>query len=184
MRVSDGAISWNDFDGAPVASLPTQFKMPEIERYTGIGCPKIHLRLYSRVMRAHELDEAHLIMLFPMSLSGAAQHWFTSLDSSRCRTWDNLAQEFLRQFAFNTIIDISRRELEALRHGPEESVTSFISRWREKIAQIVDRLLEKDQTSMILRSLQPRFVKHLMGSPHTDFGFLVHALYGIEEGIA
>ncbi|RVW33053.1 hypothetical protein CK203_110030 [Vitis vinifera] len=149
MRVSDGAISWNDFDGAPVASLPTQFKMPEIERYTGI-----------------------------------AQHWFTSLDSSRCRTWDNLAQEFLRQFAFNTIIDISRRELEALRQGPEESVTSFISRWREKIAQIVDRLLEKDQTSMILRSLQPRFVKHLMGSPHTDFGFLVHALYGIEEGIA
>ena len=86
MRVSDGAISWNDFDGAPVASLPAQFKMPEIERYTGIGCPKIHLRLYSRVMRAHELDEAHLIMLFPMSLSGAAQHWFTSLDSSRCRT--------------------------------------------------------------------------------------------------
>ena len=45
MRVSDGDISWDDFDGAPVVSLPTQFRMPEIERYTGIGCPKIHLRL-------------------------------------------------------------------------------------------------------------------------------------------
>ena len=72
MRVSDGDISWDDFDGAPVVSLPAQFRMPEIERYTGIGCPKIHLRLYSSVMRAHGLDEAHLIMLFPMSLSGAA----------------------------------------------------------------------------------------------------------------
>ena len=71
MRVSDGAISWDDFDGASVASLPTQFRMLEIERYTGIGCPKIHLRLYSSVMRAHMLDEAHLIMFFPMSLSGA-----------------------------------------------------------------------------------------------------------------
>ncbi|WKA08890.1 hypothetical protein VitviT2T_026574 [Vitis vinifera] len=81
MRVSDGAVSWDDFDGAPIASLPTQFRMPEIER-----------------------------------------------------TWDDLAQEFLRQFAFNTVIDVSRRELEALRQGPEESVTSFISRWREKIA--------------------------------------------------
>ena len=32
--------------------------IPEIERYTGIGCPHIHLRLYSIVMRAHGLDEA------------------------------------------------------------------------------------------------------------------------------
>ena len=37
---------------------------------------------------------------------------------------------------------------------------------------------------MILRSLQPRFARHLMGFPHRDFGSLVQALYGIEEGIA
>ncbi|RVW71054.1 hypothetical protein CK203_057854 [Vitis vinifera] len=36
---------------------------------------------------------------------------------------------------------------------------------------------------MIMRSLQPRFARHLMGFPHTDFGSLVQALYGIEEGI-
>ena len=69
-----------------MASLPTKFRMPEIERYTGIGCPHIHLRLYSTVMRAHRLDEAQMVMLFPMSLSGAAQRWFVSLDVSRRRT--------------------------------------------------------------------------------------------------
>ena len=47
MRISDGAITWEDFDGALVANLPTKFRMLEIERYTGIGCPRIHLRLYS-----------------------------------------------------------------------------------------------------------------------------------------
>ena len=57
MRTSEGAITWEDFDGAPVASLPTKFRMLEIERYTGIGCPRIHLRLYSTIMRAHGLDE-------------------------------------------------------------------------------------------------------------------------------
>ncbi|RVW15688.1 hypothetical protein CK203_075280 [Vitis vinifera] len=31
---------------------------------------------------------------------------------------------------------------------------------------------------MIMRSLQPRFARHLMGFPHTDFGSLVQALYG------
>ncbi|RVW25048.1 Transposon Tf2-2 polyprotein [Vitis vinifera] len=177
-------MGWDDFDGLPVASLPAKFKMPEIERYTGIGCPRIHLRLYSTVMRAHGLDEAQMIMLFPMSLSGATQRWFASLDVSRRRTWDDLAQEFLRQFAFNTVIDVSRRELEALRQRPDETVTSFISRWREKIAQIIDRPSERDQISMIMKSLQPRFARHLMGFPHVDFGSLVQALYGIEEGIA
>ena len=80
------------------------------------------------------LDEAQMIMFFPMSLSGAAQRWFASFDVSRRRTWDDMAQKFLRQFAFNTMIDISMRKLEALRQKLEESVTSFISRWREKIS--------------------------------------------------
>ena len=37
---------------------------------------------------------------------------------------------------------------------------------------------------MIVRSSQPRFSRHLMGFPPMDFGSLVQALYGIEEGIA
>ena len=57
LRVSDGSTIWDDLEGMPVASLPTKFKMPNIERYMGIGCPCIHLRLYSTVIRAHGLDE-------------------------------------------------------------------------------------------------------------------------------
>ena len=72
MRVFDETIVWDDTDGAPVARLPADFRMPDIERYTGIGCPRIHLRLYITVMRAHGLDEAQMIMMFPMSLSGIA----------------------------------------------------------------------------------------------------------------
>ena len=74
---------------------------------------------------------------------------------------------------FWVVINVLRRELEALRQGPEESVTSFIPRWREKIAQIVDCPSKKDQISMILRSLQPIFARHLMGFSHMDFGSLV-----------
>ena len=81
-------------------------------------------------------------------------------------------------------MNISRRELEALRQRPDESITSFISRLREKIAQIIDRPSEHDQINMIMRSLEPRFSRHLMGFPYIEFGSLVQALYGIEEGIA
>ena len=72
MKTSDEAITWEDFNGAPVASLSTKFRMSKIERYTDIGFPRIHLRLYSTVMRAHGLDEAQMVMFFPISLSGVA----------------------------------------------------------------------------------------------------------------
>ena len=69
-----------------------------------------------------------MIMLFPLSLSGAAQRWLASLDPSRRRTWTDLAPKFLKWYSFNTVVDVSRRELEALRQRPDESITSFISR--------------------------------------------------------
>ena len=184
LHVPDGVMGWDGYDDLLVEALPVQFHMSNIERYTGIGCPRIHLQLYSAVMRGYRLDEAQMIMLFPLSLSGAAQHWFASLDPSRRKTWADLGHEFIRHYSFNTVVDVSRRELEALRQRPDESVTSFISRLREKIPHIIDRPSKRDQISMIMCSLQPHFARHLMGFPHTDFGSLVQALYGIKEGIS
>ena len=58
LRVSDGFAVWDDLEGMPVASLLAKFRMSDIERYTGIGCPRIHLKLYSIVMRTHGLNES------------------------------------------------------------------------------------------------------------------------------
>ena len=74
LHVSDGVMSWDGYDDLPVVTLPVQFHMPDIERCTGIGCPYIHLQLYNVVMLGHRLEEAQMIMLFPLSLSGATQH--------------------------------------------------------------------------------------------------------------
>ena len=47
LRTSDRVVTWDDFDGLLVASLPAKFKMPDIDQYTGIGCHCIHLRIYN-----------------------------------------------------------------------------------------------------------------------------------------
>ena len=65
----------------------------------------------------------------------------------------DLRQEFIRQYSFNTVVNVSWRELEALKQRQDESVTSITSCYREKIAQIIDRPSERDQISMIMRSL-------------------------------
>ncbi|RVW18273.1 hypothetical protein CK203_114409 [Vitis vinifera] len=182
MRDLDEMISWDDPEDVPVATLPVGFRMPDIERYTGVGCPRIHLRLYSTVMRALGLDEAQLLTLFPLSLSGVTQRWYASLESSRRRTWEDLAQEFLRQYSFSGDTSVTCRELEFLRQGSDESVSSFISRWREKAAEMIERPTERDQMSMFLRSLHPRFARHLTGVPFRDFRSLVQALFDVNDG--
>ena len=43
LHVSHGVMGWDGYDDLPVATLPVEFRMPDIKRYTGIGCPRIHL---------------------------------------------------------------------------------------------------------------------------------------------
>ena len=91
MRDPNETISWDDIDDMPMATLPVCFKMPEIKRYMGVGCPRIHIRVYSTVMRALGLDEAQLLTLFPLSLSDTTQKWYAFLESSCRKTWEDLA---------------------------------------------------------------------------------------------
>ena len=135
-------------------------------------------------MRAHGIDDAQLVTLFPMSLSGAAQRWFASVEPSRLRTWEDVAREFLTQFAFSADIDVSRRELEATRQRPDESISSFVTRWRAKVAGMIDRPKEQDQIDMVLRNLQSRFARRLVGIPFQDLRSLVHAAFSVEEAMA
>ena len=89
-------------------------------------------------MRALGLDEAELLTLFLLSLIGMTQRWYASLESSRRRSWEDLAQAFLRQYSFSSDTNVTRRELEFLRQRSNEFVSSFISCWREKAAEMIE----------------------------------------------
>ena len=127
MRVSDRTIVWDDGERPAMVNSLASFQILDINSFTGIRCPRAHLKLYSLVMRALSRDDTQLIALFPLSLSGLKQSWFTLLDPSRWRTWDDLMQEFLRQYSLSTVIDVSRKDLDALRQGLNEIVTSFLT---------------------------------------------------------
>ncbi|RVW78286.1 hypothetical protein CK203_055759 [Vitis vinifera] len=65
LHVINGIMSWDGYDDLPVAAFPVEFRMSDIERYIGIGCPRIHLKLYSAIMLGHR----HL-MGFPQTNFG------------------------------------------------------------------------------------------------------------------
>lgn len=130
--------------------MPVKIHMLDIECYSGVGCSKIHLRLYSTVMIAHRLDDAQLVALFPMPLSGATQRWFVSIKPSRLCTWEDVAHEFLTQFTSSVDIVVSKRELEATKWRLDKSISSFVGCWKEKVVDKVDRLKEQDRIDMVL----------------------------------
>ena len=39
LHVTDGFMSWDVYDDLPVIALPVEFRMLDIKRYMGIGCP-------------------------------------------------------------------------------------------------------------------------------------------------
>ena len=49
---------------------------------------------------------------------------------------------------------------------------------------MIERPTERDQMCMFLRSLHPRFSRHLIGVPFWDFISLVQALFDVEDGIS
>ena len=95
-----------------------------------------------------------------------------------------MSHEFLTQFAFSADINVSRRELEATRQRSDESISSFFSRSKAKVAGMIDRPKEQDQIDMVLWNLQPRFARRLVGIPFQDLKSLIHAVFNVEEAIA
>ena len=71
-----------------------------------------------------------------------------------------------------------------MRQGAYEYVTSFISLWKEKVIQMIDQPLERDHISIIMRSLQPSYARHLIGILIMDYRALIEALYDIDDDMA
>ena len=52
------------------------------------------------------------------------------------------------------------------------------------MAGMIDWPKEQDQIDMVLRNLQPRFARRLVGIPFQDLRSLVQAAFSVEEAIA
>ena len=77
-------------------AIPPKFKVSDFNKYKGTTCPKNHLKMYCRKMRAYTKDEKLLMHFFQESLIGAAVTWYTNLEPSRVHSWKDLMVTFIR----------------------------------------------------------------------------------------
>ncbi|XP_050895332.1 uncharacterized protein LOC127101951 [Lathyrus oleraceus] len=82
----------------PDVVIPPKFKALEFEKYKGLTCPNIHLKMYCRKMVAYARDDNLMIHCFQDSLTRASLDWYMQLECSNIHTWDELAEAFAKQY--------------------------------------------------------------------------------------
>lgn len=47
----------------PYVAIPSKFKAPKYEKYKGLSCPNMHLKMYCRKMVVYTRDEKFMILV-------------------------------------------------------------------------------------------------------------------------
>ncbi|XP_070036707.1 uncharacterized protein [Nicotiana tomentosiformis] len=99
------SVSFNDLCMFPHVHLPPGFKTPKFDKYNGHGDLVAHLKRYCNQLRGAGGKEELLMAYFGESLTGIASEWFIDQDISHWHVWNDMAQDFVQQFQYNSDID-------------------------------------------------------------------------------
>ncbi len=87
------------------------------------------------------------------------------------------------QFSYNTMIDITLRDLETTRQRDNETFSEFFVRWRAKASNMMKMPNEKDQVNIVMKGLLPIYYNRIFASPNMDFEQLCNSRIRIEDAI-
>ena len=121
--------------------------------------------------------------MFQNTLTEAALRWFLNLDDARARSWEDICFELHEQYKYNIEVDITRRDLEITKLGPKESFSTFITKWRAKAAQMMSRLSEEEQLTMVVKNLLLVYHKYLFAQYFRNVKALIATGTQIEDAI-
>ena len=133
-RKMEDLMEYQSLSLFPDVRLPLKFKMPTLDKFDGIGCPKSHLKMYMRVIQPLGATEELLAQMLQNTLTGVALKWFLNLDDARAKSWEDICCKFHNQYKYNIEVDITRRDLETMKQEPKKSFSTFIIKWRSKAA--------------------------------------------------
>ncbi|XP_065863082.1 uncharacterized protein [Euphorbia lathyris] len=150
-------------------ALPLKFRLPDMKKFDGTGDPTAHMNQYVAVMKPTILTEDQVLGLFNTYLEGAALTWFHALPMVTKKDWKELAKSFIAQYSFNTMLEVTLKELESTKQQARESFSDFVKRWRAKVAVMKQKPLEQDQIRMVVGNTLPYIKNELRYMPFTDF---------------
>ena len=121
--------------------------------------------------------------MFQNTLTRAALRWFVNLEDTIARSCEDIYREFHKQYKYDIKVDITMRDLETTKQERKESFFTFISKWRSKVAQMMNRPSEEEQLVMVVKNLLPVYHKYLFAQYFPNFKALTTVGTQIEDAI-
>ena len=109
--MNDCPYNMGELSSKTLIALPPKFKISDVENFDEIRDPKQHVRRFISIAKMKGLNEKQTLHAFPLSLTGGASRWYYRLDPSKTKVWNELMELFMDQFIFNTMIDVTLRDL-------------------------------------------------------------------------
>ena len=88
-------------------------------------------------------------------------NWYYGLEKSIRADWKELCTVFVKQYEYNTKLEVSIRDLELTKQKPNKSFFDFLTRFINKAGLMKNKLAEKDQVRMIVCNVSPNLVERL-----------------------
>ena len=114
-----------------IVQLPPCYRVPNFSKFIGVHemTTMEHISRYLVHLGDASVEEVHKVWFFPLSLSGPAFSWFSSLEPNSIAGWSDLENKFHAYFYSGSGEKIT--DLTSMRQRSNESGSEFIQRFRE-----------------------------------------------------
>jgi hypothetical protein len=127
------------------------------------------------------ITDIHKIRMFPLSLTGIAFSWFTSLSSSSIDSWDSLEQKF-HDYFYNGEVELRLSDLTSLRQKYIETIFDYLRQFRKVRNRCYNlTIAEKDLADLAFVGLTPYLRDKLEGQEFSDTNQLLQRAFPYEN---
>ncbi|XP_033509121.1 uncharacterized protein [Nicotiana tomentosiformis] len=136
----------------PDVDMPAGYKPPKFDIFDGMGDSHAHLRAYCDKLVGVGRNEKLRMELFIRSLTGETLTVYTQQDSRNWRTWQDMAEDLMNHFQFNTKITPDWFVLVNLQKKSSESFQEYARWWRSEAARAQPPLDDSELTKYFIRA--------------------------------
>ena len=159
-------------------TFPQRFKVPDFTRFSGQDETSTIEHVTRFIIQCGEAgaNSALRVRLFSSSLSVPAFSWFTSLPANSIQSWEDLEERFHGYF-FSGVHEMKITDLTNLKQRNDESVASFVQRFREMRNKCYSlSLTDKQLAELAFQGLLPSIREKYASQEFENISQLVHRL--------
>ncbi|XP_061370938.1 uncharacterized protein LOC133313566 [Gastrolobium bilobum] len=136
-KYSRGQYNNNPFTGEILnAPFPEDFDSARLPKYDGSQDPQVHIDAFDTDMYIRGIDEPLISRIFAITLTGAAQAWFSTLHANSIRSFEEFGQQFLLNFATSKKHPKSEFALGKIHQQPGENLQKYLNRFKDVALQV------------------------------------------------